>query len=201
MVVAALDREGEFEPEPLKAWGDACIVGGNFVDVGAYTGLYAIAAAAHDCKVIAFEPNPAVERRLCENIKHNRAKVKVFGCALSDAAGVRQLFMNGHVGLTSAGSLEERNNRNAETAVVCKRLDDILRPGTRVKAMKIDVEGHEQAVLTGAERVITDGHPMIIIELLTDDAVRAVGGWLTERGYQGRPLDLRNWLFTEREAG
>jgi hypothetical protein len=70
----------------------------------------------------------------------------------------------------------------------------------RTDVLKIDVEGHEEAVLRGAERTLTERRPrLIIVELLgtryghTGNAPERVAGLLDEYGYEAavelpRPL-------------
>jgi FkbM family methyltransferase len=194
MVVAALNRDGEFEPAVLEAWADACRSGGKVCDIGAYTGLYAIAAARHGCQVAAFEPNPYVYRRLLANIKANRCRVKTFGHALSDRGALVQFYMKKSVRLTSAGTLEARGTRDHETSVMCYPLDDVI-PDREIRAMKIDVEGHEEAVLRGAAETIRANDPIILIELLSDDASRRVDALLKDMGFRGDRLDSRNFIY------
>ena len=96
---------------------------------------------------------------------------------------------------------EEHNNAHITAelaphgvAVRAVRLDDALGEFARSHGLKIDVEGHELSVLKGAERLIVDHHPWIVIEFNP-----RLGGqdrldrwpphrWLKERGYQPRLL-------------
>ncbi len=202
MVVAAFQRDGEFEPEPLKAWGDVIRRQGNVIDVGSYTGLYAIAAAAHGCRVMAFEPNPYVQARLRHNVALNKVSVAVSGYALSDVDDCLDLHMNRAVKMTSAATLEAPGSRMFSTKVRSYRLDTVMiklvrKIATSIDAIKIDVEGHEEAVLRGAAETLRNFEPIILIELLSDDAVRRVDAILTPMGYRGGRLDSRNFLYEQ----
>ncbi len=56
-----------------------------------------------------------------------------------------------------------------------------------VALIKIDVEGHEAAVLRGAAAVIARHAPSVVFEYapeLLGEAARAPFGWLAERGYE-----------------
>jgi hypothetical protein len=51
-------------------------------------------------------------------------------------------------------------------AVEKARLDDTLGADVaRVRFLKVDVEGHEDALLEGAERTLTEARPLILIEV------------------------------------
>jgi len=59
----------------------------------------------------------------------------------------------------------------------------------RIGAMKIDVEGHEMAVLEGAERILREHGPLIVIEIVGTHtgagSVEAVLDHLRTRSYDG----------------
>lgn len=138
---------------------------GVFVDVGANIGVWSIAAAKSFRAVHAFEPDlghAAALRRLLPS------NVTVHGFALSDHSGVGRLAIPIHEGLelTSRASLESHANVGfVEIArqVPLVTLDQMdLRD---IDVMKIDVEGHEAAVLDGAWRSIERDRPTLIIEI------------------------------------
>lgn len=200
MVVAALHRDGEFEPAVLAAWGQVCSAGGRVVDVGAYTGLYAIAAAKHGCAVVAFEPNPNVQRRLIYNVQQNRVNLKVIGQALSDREDCVALHMKRSPAMTSAASIADSTGRDYQTQVMTTRFDTAF-PDRVIRAMKIDVEGHELAVLKGAVETLRQNPVTILIELLSEGAINDADAFLSEIGYRGERLDDRNFMFTKNLAG
>jgi hypothetical protein len=56
-----------------------------------------------------------------------------------------------------------------------------------VTLIKIDVEGHEAAVVRGAAKIIERDVPTVLFEYapqLLDDASRTPFGWLKEQGYE-----------------
>lgn len=72
------------------------------------------------------------------------------------------------------------------------RIDDLALTG--VKFMKVDVEGHELAVLCGAEVTIRRDWPRLVVEVETriqaiDRILALLGGW----GYDGWVLHRRSW--------
>ncbi len=123
-------------------------------NIGYMTSILAARAGAGGA-VFAFEPHPAVADRLRENAARigrlpGAARVEVRQVALSDAEGEARLVLpdefasNNGVGFLAAGS----GGAN-EFAVRTQRLDDLF-PDGRIDVMKMDVEGHEPAVLRGA---------------------------------------------------
>jgi len=129
--------------------------GSVFVDVGACLGLYAVAAARRcgpQGRVFAFEPEPSLYELLVENLSVNRLDRAVH--ALAFAVGDR----DGNVAFRAGRGAESRVVPVAEAtdrALPCVKLDSVL-DGTNVDIMKIDVEGYEDFVLTGAQTLLSD---------------------------------------------
>jgi FkbM family methyltransferase len=124
-------------------------------NIGYMTSILSVRAGARG-HVHAFEPHPLLAERLRENVgrlakRPSCAPVEVHQTALSHTAGRANLVCPdefasnqgvGHVEADGAG-----------IAIETVRLDDVLPDGADV--MKMDVEGHEPAVLRGAERILT----------------------------------------------
>lgn len=182
-----------FESESIAAWqaaGD-----GLYIDVGSYTGLYAIEAAKRGHMVIAFEPNPKVFTRLRHNVSGNQVTNKILcsPLAVSDSECTGWLSAPRVPSISSAGSLE--NDHEVKFPCKCNTLDAVLKDQP-VIAIKIDVEGHECSVLRGAMKTIQRDHPLIIIEALDDEAEYDQEVLLIPLGYQVKKLDERNYLWT-----
>lgn len=152
-------------------------LGGLILDVGANTGYYSLlcASASRDVSVIAFEPDPHVLPILAENISINRLqrKIRVLPVALSDTIGSATLFIptQEHGSVETSSSLEsEFKKTHSETiAVPVSTIDEVLstnRIDRSVSIIKIDVEGHEAAVLRGANHIVKRDNPLIFIEVL-----------------------------------
>lgn len=128
--------------------------GDIFVDVGANIGAFSLRAAARvgaSGRVVAFEPNPAALRRLRKNIALNpHLRVEVIESAVSDRSGEVRLAQPdgwnlGGVRIDTEGTVRVR----------CAPLAELLPPlalAAPVQVLKIDVEGHEPAVLAGLFR-------------------------------------------------
>ena len=129
---------------------------GVMYDIGANIGV--TASAAHDRPVYAFEPSPQARHFLIENTKH-RPDVVVTPCALGREAGEIRFTE----GAMLAGS---HVDEHGTLSVPVKTLDTWRREtGAPPPAfVKVDVEGHEQAVIEGGIETLKQG-PLILMEV------------------------------------
>jgi FkbM family methyltransferase len=137
------------------------------IDVGANIGAMTGLLAAKAAEVWAFEPHPELASRLRRNVSRfsgrpGFAPSVVYELALSDRAGQARLampddFANNH-GLAQLVDLdtEEAADYREQLLVSTVRLDDLVGERT-VGLMKLDVEGHELAVLHGAQAALASG--------------------------------------------
>jgi FkbM family methyltransferase len=149
--------------------------GGVFVDVGANVGTYALAMARHvgaSGKVIAIEPHPLTFARLAFNSAASKfTQVELVAAAAGASDGELMIATDGD----NLGASHIVSGQSADHAirVPSLRLERILRDRgkDRVDALKIDVEGFEDRVLTGffrqAPQALWPG--AIVIEHLSRD--------------------------------
>jgi FkbM family methyltransferase len=149
------------------------------IDIGANVGLYSLAAAAAGARVHAFEPVPATAARLRTSLALNPEltdRVTVHGEGLSDEPGTLTLFtesLDGYSGHASAHLPTEAQVESIE--VPMNTLDaataDLEGP---VRLVKVDVEGHEPAVLDGGREFFERMRPeYLFVEIEEDHLVRA----------------------------
>lgn len=188
-VVFNYRRDGEFEPASVAAWRAALRPGEVAIDVGSYSGLYAIMAAKAGCHAVAYEPNQTMFARLRDNVARNMVSVDCSRYAISDKVERREFYTKHD--MTSAGRFKPRAGAHC-IHVDCRPLTE----PRKVCAIKIDVEGAEAAVLRGAEAVILRDCPLVICEALTDAQADVLTAWMGERGYSYRKADGRNLVFT-----
>ena len=141
-----------------------CCDSGEFLDVGANTGVYSAIAARHAKRVVAMEPNPDVAGKLSRALPSN---VEVVSAAASDHAGTASLLVPLQDGkdVSTRASIEQHANpgfaqRRVEISV--QTIDSLKFES--LTAIKIDVEGHEFAALHGAAETISRFRPNIIVE-------------------------------------
>jgi FkbM family methyltransferase len=147
---------------PLLGPGDL------FVDVGANFGFWALAAAHRGCRVIAVEPVPATRALLAANAARNGLsdRVQIFAGAVSDSVGSLSVAVPG--GESGQASVHPDAAAELEGFTVEATTLDNLLGKQRVRFLKIDVEGHEPAVLRGATRALRSGQiEFVLLELAT----------------------------------
>lgn len=190
-------RAGDLAPavvEQLVRPGDLCL------DIGASWGLFThrlAQVAGPGGGVHAFEPNP-VNHRSLDRIRAGRDGVRVHHCALSGADGTAELRMPRRRGASvhAMGSISVPAARAGlfveSVTVETRRLDDVL--GEQVAAVrfvKCDVEGHEQALLDGAPRLLAEARPAVLIEIEQrhrDAPVAETFDRFAAAGYEGYAL-------------
>ena len=138
----------------------------NSVDVGANKGVYTYFLERLSRRVFAYEPNPKFSPILRPVVGPN---VTLVEAALSDRTGEATLTIPiGPKGESNnAASLEEDKYdwETKELTVPVTRLDEAGHDD--IGFVKIDVEGHEEAVVRGAARTLAQDRPTLLIEIET----------------------------------
>ena len=139
----------EYEREIWLALMAELKSGDTFVDVGAFVGLYTIAAAdrlKRSGRVVAFEPDNRNYALLDEQVQLNGLSgyVELHHAAVSDYDGQSAFLGNGS---SEARLITSMSPASVMTNVVT--IDRIF-VDQRMDVLKIDVEGHEEKVLRGA---------------------------------------------------
>lgn len=163
-----------------------------FADIGANAGFYSLAVRATNpaCSVLAFECNPKMLTALSMNIERNGLDgIAIRSEALSDSFGEADLHVPAFTG-SGGGSLRDLHPEEGEPRQFKVSLIpfDSLELES-VDLMKIDVEGAELDVITGAISSIEKSSPTIFVELLRKwmgpfgSTPADVSRLLTDRGY------------------
>jgi FkbM family methyltransferase len=135
-------------------------------DVGAHTGQFlqeALARAASDCEIHAFEPATASFSVLHEKFGTQR-RVHLNRCGLSGVAGSGVLFYPDPSSQLASLTPRQRFGVPQSECVQLATMDEYCQANgiTHIEMLKLDVEGHELEVLEGA------------IELLNRKAIQRV---------------------------
>ncbi len=186
------------------------------IDVGANVGQYSavLARALQGLGIVlAFEPNPYAYEALVKGCR--KKLVLPLSCALSNRSGSGTLSvplsLNGEMQI-QLGSLDENLQKTGyeRFSVVVEKLDTFLPIlDLGVSVVKIDVEGFELEVLKGAEKLLTEQRPPLVIEIEhrhqpSGQSAEDVVMWLLDHGYEVCGLDPRGiigWKEALRKQG
>ncbi len=142
-----------------------------FFDIGAFNGIYSILLKKRhpDLSVYAFEPHPENFKRLSKNLAINDLSIVHLDCAISEADKIVEFYIPHDNSLTTVSSIKEEFSKKwivrKKIKIKSKSVDQIVREFKVVPdIIKIDVEGSEYAVFSGAVQVITKHRPLIVIE-------------------------------------
>jgi FkbM family methyltransferase len=136
--------------------------GDTFIDAGANVGSYTVLASAvagADC--LAIEPVPSAFESLCDNVALNRVrpKVRCFNLAVGARPGTASFTST----LDTVNRVALAGDSDAGLIrVPVKTLDEIAGE-CRPAIVKIDVEGYETEVVSGADRVLSGDELFAVI--------------------------------------
>jgi len=142
----------------------------RFFDIGANMGFYSLALAIENpnLSVISFEPQPSVFQKMQKNIELNglQQRIKLVNMGLGHPADQLTMYIPRFTGTGGASfkTLHEDEGEATEIRVPVETLDTV--ETDLVDLIKIDVEGFELNVISGAFGLVTQYRPTIMAELL-----------------------------------
>lgn len=126
--------------------------GDNVIDVGSNIGTLTLKAASligEKGKVVSIEPHPRTFTFLSKNIHSNPFRnVDLINVAVGDKGG----FVN--ISNKKPDDINRVVENSGGIKVRLSRLDEIIDPEMRIALLKIDVEGYERFVISGAEDIL-----------------------------------------------
>lgn len=181
----ALYVSSTYEPNTLAVLRALTPSGGVFVDVGANVGVVSLAAAVWvgaTGYVFAFEPSQREYQRLTDNLLINECGwITPIRAAVIDHEGDLEL----RVADAAFGGLNTTASAFSYSGVAVERVERVpgitldaflsRTPVPRVDVIKIDVEGVEGTVLTGAAHVLQAFRPAVVLEVFSHSLQSA--GW------------------------
>jgi FkbM family methyltransferase len=141
----------------------------TFFDVGAHIGETAVKAldSFPQARVFSFEPHPSTFSVLSNKVRNHR--FEAFNIAISDKSGRVPFYDYGAAEMSNSliadSQYAVRAKHPAKTLYVdATTIDEFCRQHIieNIDVLKIDIEGHELAALTGAKRVLELGKPMFV---------------------------------------
>lgn len=162
----AIETYGEFSELEVDIFRQICQKNDVVVEVGANIGTHTLPLAqivGLQGRVYAFEPQRIVFQTLCANMAlNNITNVECFQVAASSEEGFvlipeLRYDLEGNFGGVSV------NQFTQGVKVSQVRLDEFLEI-TKLKLLKIDVEGMEAEVIKGARRIIKQFRPILYVE-------------------------------------
>ena len=188
-----------YEPE-MELLGVLCEPTKSGIDVGAKVGMYTYRIRKHARDVTAFEPIPLFNTMLRKVFGGRRARIEPYAVSNERTKTVLRMPYDKGGGPQFGRSTIDTGNplrhevvaRVEELEVETRTIDDYEWGG--VGFIKIDVEGHELAVLEGAAKTIDADHPNLLVECNDDHCPGGVGkltAWMQARGYDLYFLEQR----------
>lgn len=194
VVTPGLVAIGEWEPGLTSYFGAYLKPGMTFLDLGAHVGYFSCLAGrlvGPRGLVVAFEPNPRNYELLLANVWRNGlTNVVCFPWAVSDHPGLVSLYLSeGNSG--DHRIFETAGRGSVPVRAVALDTLEVLRPP--VDVVKVDVQGAEEAVFRGAERLLAASpEALVVAEFSVNEATafgsdpRALLAYYRSLGYQVR---------------
>ena len=175
----------------FRNFARCCKSGMRLFDIGASYGVFSLTAAHFGGTAVAVDPSPVATRLIRVQIQLNKYEnnVRIVQACASDTTGDVQMlsagvFSDGYFRMTQGRPSRELTKTKA---VTIDQLADQFGPPTHIK---IDVEGHEAAVLCGGRATLARWTPLLLLEL-HNEMIRAEGEEpslvlddLAENGYE-----------------
>lgn len=199
-----LDAGKLYEQETSAFFGAVLREGDSFLDLGAHVGWFSMLAAAlvgPTGEVWSFEPDDRNFRQLLDHISLNEAThVRPMHMAVGARAGVEAFQVSaendgGHAlrAADSSAGREAELARDDRRPVYVSTLDSLFADRTipSLRAIKMDVEGAEHAVVNGARDFLARHQVPFIVAEMNDACLRLAGSsemqfreLMTELGYE-----------------
>jgi FkbM family methyltransferase len=193
---------GMWEPG-ISSWLTGHLRRGDVVlDIGANIGYFSLLSASlvgPEGRVLAFEPVPSIAALLEDNIRRNGAHVDVHRVIVSDVAGEAEIFRSGGTNIGRSGTLASEGS-SSEGRVPVVTATEVVDADlwSRIRFVKVDVEGDERRVLRGLEKLLAELQPgaAVFVEI-TPDELAARGETAEEllstmRGLGFDPFEVQN---------
>jgi FkbM family methyltransferase len=161
----SLECYGEWCEPGLDILLQCTTSGGTILDVGANIGTHTVALAKKvgtNGRVIAFEPQRMIYQNLCANVSLNRlTNVKCLQKGVGEDNSVFHVPIMDPETQQNFGAFEISGYKTGEPVEIIT-IDSL--PLEACSLIKVDVEGMEKEVLTGANDTIRQFRPLMFVE-------------------------------------
>jgi FkbM family methyltransferase len=166
-----------FEPEVWLALSAFLATSDRFADVGANIGMYSLLAIKKEpaVDVVSFEPVQSLAEKHRKFMAANAVVgVRLVEAALSDRSGQGNVYIptGVHVEEEQTASVDPSgwqalHPSSVQHSTALMRLDEYCEANDWwPNLVKVDVEGHELAVLRGAAKLLATRRPVVVCEVL-----------------------------------
>lgn len=175
-ISVSLHIDGQYERHELEALEKEIFpyinLNGLALDIGANIGNHSLFLARHFPQVISLEPHPRTFRLLLCNadLMSNITAINVGASDFEQVVTVEQDLLN--LGATSVRPSDRVvGYGSAPVTMNLIPIDTIpqISAGNSVAFVKLDIEGHEQSALRGAEKMLRRDMPIVAMEVLPED--------------------------------
>ena len=181
---------GNYQPAVTHILKQHIPPGSYCLDIGANLGFYTISMAhwvGPQGHVTAFEANPAMVKRIAQNVALNRYQtVNIVGAAVNNEPGNVEFFISENPGKSSL-----RQIRSAVSKIVVPgiTIDEYVsgHPFARLDVIKLDVEGNDCQALLGGSQTLARFRPFVLFEYkhtTTSEIAQAAFALLANLDYQ-----------------
>lgn len=175
-----------------------------FIDIGSNSGSVSLPFAKYkELKIICFEPLNYNFKKLQNNFKINNISNEnnLYNIALSDCEGEDYIYYSNEDCNIGASSLEKdwREINTSKELIKKKKLDDLLQFSEKKVLMKIDVEGHEEKVIKGGLKLLSNNNILLYLETNNQKLLKK----LEEFDFKVYPFSYKesNYSFKENITG
>ena len=180
----SLDLYGEFSELEAVLFAQIVRPGDMVVEVGANIGAHTVHLArlvGATGRVHAYEPQRVIFQLLCANVALNGLfNVHTRHAAAGSSAGELHVPPLNYAAVNNFGGLSLTHEKIGEPVpVIC--LDSLALPS--LKLLKVDVEGMEHEVLSGAREMIRQHRPFLYVENDRQEKSAALITLIDELGY------------------
>ena len=184
---------GCYEPFSTKIWAHYSKNKKNIIiDIGSHTGAYTLTSLACGAKnVVSFEPYFMNFSRQLMNIRGNGFNTeKIFMLGIGDANRTEVLSVSTSLDYLSTGGKIGARTGSMNFPVNIVAIDNFFELQIhKIDMIKIDVEGYEDKVLSGAKRTIEKNLPILFFECLSNEIGDLVYKQLKPLGYKFWEID------------